>query len=348
MHKTEKLFSQFNISQKLCLKNRIVMAPLIQRTACELGIPDSKMFDFYSLRADAGLIITEATMISESARSYSNMPGIYTESQCYFWKKIVEEIHGKNGKIFIQLWHPGRISHRHLLGGKQPLAPSKIKAEGKIPWSDLEFDEPMEMNESDINHVIHSYVTAAQNAVDTGFDGIEIHAANGYLLEQFLRDDANKRLDKYGGTPEKKTQFPLKVIEAVIKKIGYHRVGVRVSLEDVDSKSLRFNDVDVSTYASFLQQLNEYPLAYIHLSSNNDFIINPILKCRPSQFLKSHTKHPLIACGSYNPELAEKAINDAACDLVSFGRLFLKYSNLVDVVKNNHPEIKPKINWRDK
>lgn len=338
MHKAEKLLSQFNLSQKLCLKNRMVLAPLIQRTACELGIPDNKMFDFYSLRADAGLIITEATMISKCARSYSNMPGIYTESQSYFWEKIVKEIHAKNGKIFIQLWHPGRISHRHLLEGKQPLAPSKVKAEGKIPWSDLEFDEPIEMDESDINHVIHSYITAAQKAIDIGFDGIEIHAANGYLLEQFLREDTNRRIDEHGGAPEKKARFPLKVIEAVIQKIGQNRVGVRVSLED--SNSLRFHDVDIPTYMSFLQQLNEYPIAYIHLSSNNDFVTNPVLKCRPSQFLKSHIKHPLIACGSYSPELAEKALNDGSCDLVSFGRLFLKYSNLVDAVKNNHPEIK--------
>lgn len=333
MHKFEKLFSQFNLSKKLCLKNRIVMAPLIQRTACELGIPDNRMFDFYSHRADAGLIITEATMISEDARSYSNMPGIYTESQNYSWRKIVKEVHNKDGKIFMQLWHPGRISHRKLLQGKQPLAPSKIKAEGKIPWSALEYDDPVEMNESHIDEVVHSYEIAAQKAIGAGFDGIEIHAANGYLLEQFLRDETNKRTDNYGGSSEKKILFPLKVIEAVVKKIDPNKVGLRISIEHTNV--LGFNDIDLLTYIFFIQQLNEYPLAYIHLSSNNDFIINPILKCRPSQFLKSYTKHPLIACGSYDPELAENALNANSCDLVSFGRLFLKYSNFVEKIKND-------------
>lgn len=332
-YKAEKLFSRFNLSKELCLKNRIVMAPLIQRTACEFGIPDNRMFDFYSERADAGLIITEATMISADARSYSNMPGVFTEPQCFSWRKIVEEIHNKDGKVFMQLWHPGRVSHRFLLQGKRPLAPSKIKATGKIPWSDLEYDEPIEMNESDINTVINSYVIAAQKAIDIGFDGIEIHASNGYLLEQFLRDESNKRIDLYGGTPEKKNRFPLKVIESVIKKIGNNKVGVRISLEH--SNVLSFNDKDVVTYASFLKQLNHYPIAYIHLSSNDDFILNPILKCRPSQFLKSYTQHSLIACGSYDPERAEQAINANLCDLVSFGRLFLKYSNLVDLIEKD-------------
>ena len=310
------------------------MAPLIQRTAYNLGVPSVEMFDFYSKRAGAGLIIAEATMISEDARSYSNMPGIYTKSQKCSWEKIVKEIHDKNGKIFIQFWHPGRLSHRSLLQGKQPLAPSKVKADGKIPWSNLEFDEPKEMNESDIDNVINSYVVAAQEAVDVGFDGIEIHAANGYLLEQFLRDETNKRIDKYGGTPKAKTLFSLKVIGAVIKKIGHNKVGVRVSLEEINK--LNFNKTDILTYTYFLQQLNEYPMAYVHLSSDDDFVKNSILKCRPSQFLRLHTRHPLIACGSYNPELAEKALSEGTCDLVSFGRLFLRYSNFVDLIRNTN------------
>jgi 2,4-dienoyl-CoA reductase-like NADH-dependent reductase (Old Yellow Enzyme family) len=245
MHKAEKLFSQFNLSQNLCLKNRIVMAPLIQRTACKQGIPDNRMLEFYSQRANAGLVITEATMISEDARSYSNMPGIYTELQTACWKNIVKGIHDKEGKVFIQLWHPGRISHRNLLQGKQPLAPSKIKAHGKIPWSDLDYDEPKEMKEFDMARVICSYEDAAQKAIEAGFDGIEIHAANGYLLEQFLREETNKRKDKYGGTPKRKSLFPLKIIDAVIKKIGSNKVGVRVSLEH--SNNLAFNSADVTT-----------------------------------------------------------------------------------------------------
>lgn len=332
MHKHQNLFSSFDLAPNITLKNRIVMAPLIQRTACDRGIPDSRMFDFYAMRANAGLIITEATMISENARSYSNMPGIYTKSQIDHWRKIVKEIHLREGKTFIQLWHPGRISHRNLLQGKQPLAPSKIRAKGKIPWSDLDYDIPIEMTQSEIGEITHSYENAAQNTLSSEFDGVEIHAANGYLLEQFLRDETNKRNDRYGGASANKVSFPLKVIDAVIKKVGPNKVGVRISLEH--SSTLAFNEIDLETYITFIQRLNEYPLAYIHLSSENDFVTNPILNCRPSQFLKLHTKHPLIVCGSYDPALAENALRANTCDLVSFGRLFLKHANLVNEIRS--------------
>lgn len=330
MNKYKKLLSPFNLAPELSLKNHIIMAPLIQRAVREDGIPNKSMLDFYAQRASAGLIIAEATMISENARAYSRMPGIYNELQLNYWKKIVEAVHAKEGKIFIQLWHPGRISHRSLLFGKQPVAPSPIKANGKIPWSDLDYDMPITMTEFDIDEIIHSFEYAAQNAISVGFDGIEIHAANGYLLEQFLRDETNKRSDKYGGAPTNKVAFPLRIIDAVIKKVGNKKIGVRISLES--SNTLKFQAKDIETYVIFIQKLNKYPLAYLHLSSDNDFTLSPVLKCRPSQFLKLYTAHPLIACGSYNPELAEDALRENKCDLVSFGRPFLKNSDFVNKV----------------
>lgn len=334
MNKYKKLLSPFNLNPEIILKNHIVMAPLIQRAIREDGVPDKNMFDFYDQRASAGLIITEATMISEDARAYSRMPGIYNELQLNYWKKIVESVHAKEGKIFIQLWHPGRISNRDLLNGKQPLAPSSVKAHGKIPWSDLDYDIPKAMNEFDIDRVVNLFKSAAQNAISIGFDGIEIHAANGYLLEQFLREETNKRNDKYGRTASNKAVFPLRVVDAVTKKVGNKKVGVRISVEN--SNTLKFNAQDVETYIFFIRKLNEYPLAYLHLSSDNDFVISSILKCCPSHFLKLYTSHPLIACGSYTPELAEEALRENKCDLVSFGRSFLKNKNFVDKLVNEN------------
>lgn len=330
MDKYHALLSPYVLPSGVVLKNRIVVAPLIQRTADEQGVPDRNTLDFYLQRASAGLIIAGATMISETTKAYSNMPGIYHEQQLNAWRNIVAALHAEGGKIFIQLWHPGRISHRSLLQGRQPLAPSPVKAHGKILWSELDYDMPVAMTEEDMREVIHDFEHAASNAMSVGFDGVEIHSANGYLLEQFLREETNKRRDAYGGSSINKINFPLQVIDAVNKKIGAQHVGVRLSVET--SSTLEFKKEDIETYLTLLSKLNAYSLAYIHLSSENDLVSNPILQCRPSHFLKRHTVLPLIVCGSYTPNAAEDALRKKACDLVAFGRPFLENSHFLEEV----------------
>ena len=252
------LFSPVKLGS-IALKNRMIMAPLTRNRAGEAGVPQDLNVTYYEQRASAGLIITEATPISAMGHGYPALPGIYTDEQVAGWKKVVDAVHAKGGKIVLQLWHVGRISHPSLLPDNAlPVAPSAIKPAGKaFTYKGLvDYVEPRALELSEIPSVVQDFVHATKCAVQAGFDGVEIHAANGYLLDQFLRDGSNKRTDSYGGSIENRARLLMEVTQAVVNVIGADKVGVRLSpsnpfndMQDNDAQAL-FNNVT--------QQLNQF------------------------------------------------------------------------------------------
>jgi N-ethylmaleimide reductase len=249
------------------LANRIVMAPLTRSRASEDGVPTSLMAEYYAQRASAGLIIAEGTNISPQGRGYAFTPGIYNDAQVVGWRQVIEAVHARGGRIFPQLWHVGRVSHPALQpGGTLPVAPSAIRPDAKS-FTKTGFQAcvtPRALATTEIPEIVEQYRHAARNALSAGFDGVEIHAANGYLIEQFLRDSTNKRTDAYGGSRENRARLLLDVTEAVAGVCGGERVGIRLSpVSPVNGADL---DSDpAATYAYVVERLNTFGLAYIHI-----------------------------------------------------------------------------------
>jgi len=249
----------------IALSNRIVMAPLTRNRAGEGGVPQEINVKYYEQRASAGLIITEATPISPMGHGYPLLPGIYTDAQIAGWKKVTDAVHAKGGKIVIQLWHVGRISHPSLLNGETPVAPSAIKPAGKaFTFQGLvDYVEPRALDASELPGIVADYVQAAKNALQAGFDGVEIHSANGYLLDQFLRDGSNKRTDNYGGSIENRARLLMEVTKAVVSAIGADKVGLRLSPVNPFNDMKDSNPQAVFNYVT--EQLNQFNLAYLHV-----------------------------------------------------------------------------------
>lgn len=226
----KSLFEPYELGS-LLLSNRIVMAPLTRNRAGSDLVPGALAAKYYAQRASAGLIITEATQVSEQAQGYQDTPGLYTPEQIAGWRAVTDAVHAKGGRIFVQLWHVGRVSHVDLLGGKAPVAPSAIRAETKTFVNNgfADVSEPRALETDEIPGIVESFRQAAANAIEAGFDGVEVHGANGYLLDQFLRETANTRIDGYGGSIENRARLLLEVTEAVSKAIGAGRTGVRLS-----------------------------------------------------------------------------------------------------------------------
>ncbi|MEY3411144.1 MAG: N-ethylmaleimide reductase, partial [Pseudomonadota bacterium] len=258
------LFSPVKLGS-IAMRNRMVMAPLTRNRSNMEGVPQPINVTYYEQRASAGLIITEATPISAMGHGYPLLPGIYTDAQVAGWKKITDAVHAKGGKIVIQLWHVGRISHPTLLNGAQPVAPSAIKPAGKaFTYAGLvDYVEPRALDARDLPGIVADYVHATQCALAAGFDGVEIHSANGYLLDQFLRDGTNKRTDNYGGSFENRARLLMEVTKAVVAVAGSDKVGVRLS--PVNS----FNDMKDSNpqalFNAVTEQLNQFNMAYLHV-----------------------------------------------------------------------------------
>ncbi len=257
----------FSVGQlgSIAIKNRIVMAPLTRNRAGAGGVPQAINVEYYSQRATAGLIITEATPISLMAHGYPGLPGIYTDEQVEAWKKVTRSVHEQGGKIVIQLWHVGRISHPSLLPDNAlPVAPSAIKPAGQAFTAEgmQDYVTPRALALDEIPAVISDYVHAAECALKAGFDGVEVHAANGYLLDQFLRDGSNKRTDQYGGSFENRARLLIEVMHAVTEVVGSSRTGVRLSPVNP------FNDMKDSDpqhlFEYVADQLNQFNLAYLH------------------------------------------------------------------------------------
>lgn len=311
------------------VQNRVFMAPLTRNRAQPNGTPGEHAATYYAQRASAGLIISEAAQISAMGKGYINTPGIHLESHIAEWKRITGAVHEKGGKIFIQLWHVGRISHTSLLPeGAAPLAPSAIKADAQTFTQDgpTDVSEPKEMSLQDIKDTIADYKAAAQNAKKAGFDGIELHAANGYLIDQFLNDKSNRRSDEYGGSADNKPRFLMEALDAVLSVWEPSQVGLRLS------PTGHFNDMKdndpLLTYGTAIEKVNPLSLAYLHMVEK---FPGMDVDCEEQKIL-TELRHKwngfYISNGGYDEQTAQKAVEIGYADAVAFGRPFISNPDL--------------------
>ncbi len=326
------------------LNNRFLMAPMTRSRATQPGdLPNALMAEYYEQRASAGIIITEATQISMQGMGYAKTPGIYTKEQIEGWKLTTEAVHKAGSKIFLQLWHVGRVSSAKV-NGLQPIAPSPLIAQKTnvyifdgAPNGDATFvpvDAPREMTKVDIDNVINEFVQGAKNAIEAGFDGVEIHGANGYLIDQFLRSNSNQRTDEYGGSKENRIRLLIEITTAVAKAVGKEKTGVRLS-PFISFKDM--NDPEIlETIMLASKALNKLDVAYIHLCEA-DWDDAPQI---PKDFriaLRTNFKNTIIATGNKTPEEGENLLQDNLVDLIGFGRKFLTNPDYPKRVKANAP-----------
>jgi len=314
----------------LSLQNRLVMAPMTRNRAPG-NIPNELMAQYYAQRASAGLIVTEGTSPSPNGLGYPRIPGIFSEAQVTGWKRISQAVHAKGGKIFMQLMHTGRIGHPlNLPAGARVVAPSAVTAAGEM-YTDAEgmkpHPVPHAMTEAEIRATIEEYAQAARNAVAAGLDGIELHAANGYLLEQFIRPNSNRRDDRYGGPIENRARFVIEVAEAAIAAIGRDRVGIRLSPFGV------FNDMPLyeameADYAWLAERLNTLGLVYIHLVDHSSQGA-PVVPDSMKKTFRERFQRTLILSGGYDARRAEADLATGKADLIAVGRPFLANPDLV-------------------
>ncbi len=329
------LFSPVKLGS-IAMSNRMVMAPLTRNRSSMEGVPQDINVTYYEQRATAGLIITEATPISPMGHGYPLLPGIYTDAQVDGWKKVTDAVHAKGGKIVIQLWHVGRISHPSLLNGATPVAPSAVKPAGKaFTFQGLvDYVEPRALDASELPSIVADYVQASKNAIKAGFDGVEIHSANGYLLDQFLRDGSNQRSDIYGGSIENRPRFLMEVTKAVVEAIGSDKVGLRLSPVNP------FNDMkDSNPQALFnyvTEQLNQFNLAYLHVVEGG---IHGGGVAEPFDFdaMRKLCKSPYMANLSYDKERGNAAIAKGHADAVAYGVPFIANPDLVERFRQDAP-----------
>ena len=330
-----KLFTTAKVGA-LELKNRIVMAPMTRCRAIG-NIANDLMASYYQQRAAAGLIITEGTSPSPNGLGYARIPGIFSEAQILGWKKITSAVHKSDGKIIIQLMHTGRISHiLNMAQGTQIVAPSAVRAAGQM-WTDAkglqDYPTPKAMTAEDIVTTQIEYVTAAKNAIEAGFDGVELHGANGYLLEEFLSPVSNVRTDEYDGNIENRCRFVIEVVTAVAAAIGKGKTGIRLSPYGVAGNMPNYPEID-ATYDYLSKELNKLDIAYIHLVDHSSMGA-PTVPIEIKKLIRNNFKNTLIICGGYDKESAEADIESGLCDLVGFGRPFINNPDLVNRLERN-------------
>jgi N-ethylmaleimide reductase len=323
------LLSSFQL-KNLSLKNRVVMAPMTRGRAGEERTANALMAKYYAQRAGAGLIISEGTAISQQGYGWTHSPGIYTSEQTKAWKQIVDAVHERGAKIFLQLWHTGRASHSSFQPNNQlPIAPSAIKIEGAEAHTSKgkkPYETPRALETAEIPSVVEEYRQAAANAKEAGFDGVEIHAANGYLIDEFLQSKTNHRTDQYGGSIANRYRFLQEVIEVILTVWDAGSVGVRLSPNG------SFNDMGSPDYREsftyIVQQLNSYQLAYLHLLDGLAFGFHELGEPMTIvEFRKIYDGVLIGNCG-YDRTDAEKAIASGNADLVAFGRLYISNPDL--------------------
>ncbi|SFC94784.1 alkene reductase [Pseudoalteromonas denitrificans] len=325
----ENLFTPVDLGAGLILNNRLIMAPLTRCMADENLVPTETMAAYYGRRADIGLIISEATNISPSAQGYPKSPGLYNDAQVKAWKNITQRVHQNGGKIFVQLWHTGRVSHSFFQNGEKPLAPSAIGIEGHVPrMRELEYGEPKAMTEADITQVINDFAIAAANAKKAGFDGVEIHGANGYLIDQFLHFSSNQRTDEFGGTAKNMSRLLFSVIDAVKKEIEH--VGVRLSPAAYFNMEHDVRDVGVFDYV--LSKLNSLELTYVHTGIFEDSHID-YLNGSVTQYIRQSYHGTVIANGGYTAKSGAQTILKGDADLIAIGRPLIANPDYVEKVK---------------
>jgi len=332
-----KLLEPIKLSDEIELKNRIVMAPMTRCFSDPELVATPQMATYYAKRADAGLIITEATIVSPLAGAFPNTPGIFNQKQMEGWKQVTEAVHLANGKIFCQIWHTGRIAHSHYTG-EQPIAPSAISYDAVVPRTKgkLRHEMPKAMTTSEVKEVIGQYVQGAIYAIEAGFDGVEIHGANGYLVDQFLHQETNQRDDEYGGSSENRARFAIDVIDDIIKEIGAERLGIRLSPGAF--YQLQHEGGDEICFQYLLSELSKKSLAYVHISTPDASANFDYLGGTCSSFIRKHYAGNLMGCGDYNPQQAEKDLSNNQVDLVAFGRPFISNPDFVSKCKN-HQEL---------
>lgn len=320
------------------LRNRIVMAPL---TRCRAGagmVPTEMNAEYYRQRASAGLIISEATQVAPEGQGYPNTPGIYSPEQVAGWRRVTDAVHARGGLVFLQLWHVGRISHPSFQpGGQAPVAPSALRPAGQAATLQglQDFVTPRALNLEELPGVIAQFRKGAENAKAAGFDGVEVHSANGYLLDQFLRDGTNQRTDRYGGTIENRMRFPLEVLEAVLEVWSHDRVGIRLSPSGT-MNDMRDSDPE-ATFATMARALNRYDLAYLHIVEAMEGDIRHGGPVVPARSLRSVYEGRLMVNGEYDRKKGEDAVVSGDADLVAFGRSFIANPDLPERLQKDAP-----------
>ncbi|SBT15599.1 alkene reductase [Vibrio celticus] len=339
---TSSLFQPIQLGN-LTLNNRIVMPPMTRSRASQPGdVANDMMATYYAQRATAGLIISEGTQISPMGKGYAWTPGIYAPEQVAGWKKVTDAVHAKGGAIFAQLWHVGRVTHPDNIGGQQPISSSAIKAENVKVFIDNGTDEPgfvdvvqpREMTVYDIQQVIEQYRQAAFNAIEAGFDGIELHAANGYLINQFIDSEANDRTDEYGGNLQNRLRFLDEVVAAMVDAIGAERVAVRLAPLTTLNGTIDANPIETYTAAAAL--LNTHEIVYLHIAEV-DWDDAPDTPISFKLALREAYQGVLIYAGRYNAEKAPQAIDDGLADMIGFGRPFVANPDLPNRLQNGYP-----------
>ena len=334
----EDLFEPIQLGPYL-LANRIVMAPLTRSRATSDGVPTPLMAEYYAQRASAGLIITEGVNISAQARGYMRTPGLYDNAQTAAWKPVVDAVHANGGRIYPQLWHVGRVSHPTLQpNAALPVAPSAIRPEVQVYTEDgfRHCVKPRALTTGEIYVIVEQYREAARCALQAGFDGVEIHAANGYLIEQFLRDSTNEREDDFGGPVENRVRFLLEVVDAVTGVMGGARVGVRLSPLGFANDCSLDSDPQ-SLYGHVVEKLNAFRVSYIHVIEGTPQGPREVLGGFDLQLLKRIFKGRYIANNGYDLQMAQDACRRHRADLVSFGRAYIANPDLVERFKRSAP-----------
>ncbi|MBI5483948.1 MAG: alkene reductase [Deltaproteobacteria bacterium] len=337
-----KLFSQYQLGATT-IANRIVMAPMTRSRATG-NIPNRLMAEYYGQRSSAGLIITEGTSPSPNGLGYARIPGVFSPEQRDGWRLVTDAVHGGGGRIYIQLMHAGRVGSRlNLPPGAELLAPSAVAMSGKI-WTDGQGEQPCnlprEMTNADITTAIDEYASAAANAIDAGFDGVEIHAANGYLITQFLDPGSNQRVDDFGGDASRRNRFALDVTKAVISAIGASRTGIRLSPYGVFNEMSGTYEGIAGQYTQLAADLGRLGLAYMHMVDHSAMGAPKPEPATVSAMVKAFRDNgggAVILSGGYDQERAEADLQSGAADLVAFGRPFIANPDLVERLKARAP-----------
>src|SRR6202140_81768 len=340
MSNTTKLFEPFKLGP-ITLPNRLVMAPLTRNRAVAGMVPNPLAVEYYGQRASAGLLITEASQVSQQGQGYQDTPGIYSKEQVAGWRKVTGRVHARGGRIFLQLWHVGRISHPSLqANGSAPVGPSAIRAKGKtfVGGAFTDISEPRALELSEIPGIIESFRRGAANALEAGFDGVEIHGANGYLLDQFARDGANKRTDAYGGSIESRAKLMLEVSRVVAAEVGPERTGIRISPVTPANDVSDSNPQPLFNY--IVDGLNALKLTYIHViegATGGPRDIAPF----DYASLRRRFAGAYIANNGYDFEIATKVLEAGAADLIAFAKPFIANPALVERLKRGAPLNEP-------
>lgn len=325
------------ITKEISLRNRVVMAPMNRRRATN-GIPSESMITYYRQRAGAGLIITDNTAILSNGGAYLNTPGIYNEVQKQAWKKVVDEVHSEGGKIFIQLVHSGRVGHPAIQNNEALVAPSKIKVNDTIRIPDNSYQPmtvPVAIPTDEVDFLINAFRQAAANAIDVGFDGVEIHGAHGFLIDQFINPHSNVRNDKYGGSIKNRSRFLVEVMQAIVSEIGRDRTGIRLSpfLELYDLKPY---PEEVATHQYIMDELQKLGILYVHFSNA---LVNGKATIKEDHLrdVRKRFKSLVMVAGGFTLEAAEEILHSELVDLVAFGKLYISNPDLVERIRHSAP-----------